>query len=184
MTRFTNRWLARAAGVAAAAVLITGGTAGVTYATETDRAGIVADTWLPTVDITSNFGVHATTHPDTVGCNGYNVVGTGTATGKPVGTATWSQTEVVCLATIPGKYDIKGTLTLTEADGDKLNISYALTAPVTTDTLVYPTGTFTLTAGTGNYAMVRGSGKMNARVNLLDHDHVSATLVGNIEYLG
>ncbi|MEU6625973.1 hypothetical protein ABZ926_35135 [Streptomyces litmocidini] len=168
----------------AATVLIAGGTAGVTYAAGTGPSAVVAETYLPTVDITSNFAVVATAHPDTVGCNGYNVTGTGTSTGKPVSTATWAQKEVVCTATIPGKYDIKGTATMTEPDGDRLNISYALTAPLTSDTMVYPTGTFKIIGGSGNYEFATGSGRMTARVNLLDHDHVSSSLLGDILYLG
>ncbi|MFF5923951.1 hypothetical protein ACFY8C_37345 [Streptomyces flavochromogenes] len=184
MTRSAHRWLARAAGAAATAVLITGGTAGVTYAAETDREAASIVAYDPSVNSTANFAVVATTHPDTVGCNGYKVTGSGTASGKPTTGGTWTQDEVVCTATIPGKYDIKGTGTITESDGDKLTISYALTAPLTSDTLVYPTGTFKITGGTGNYAFATGSGKMNARVNLLDHDHVTSTIMGDILFTG
>ncbi|MFI1660837.1 hypothetical protein ACH4ZU_38905 [Streptomyces sp. NPDC020472] len=184
MARAARHWSARIAGVVAGTVLIAGGTAGVTYAAGTGPSALAAEAYLPTVDITSNFAVVATTHPDTVGCNGYNVTGTGTSTGKPVTTATWAQKEVVCTATIPGKYDIKGTATMTEPDGDRLNISYALTAPLTSDTMVYPTGTFKIIGGSGNYEFAAGSGKMTARVNLLDHDHVSSSLLGDIQYLG
>ncbi|MEU1228868.1 hypothetical protein [Streptomyces sp. NPDC005828] len=182
MARVTRHWSARMAGVVAGTLLITGGTAGVTFAAETSPSAVVA--YLPSVEITSNFAVVATPHPDTVGCNGYNVTGTGTSTGRPVTTATWAQKEVVCTATIPGKYDIKGTATMTQPNGDRLNISYALTAPLTSDTMVYPTGTFKIIGGTGNYEFAAGSGKMNARVNLLDHDHVSSSLLGEIQYLG
>lgn len=184
MERAARRWSARMAGVVAGAVLITGGTAGATFAADTAPTAVTAATWLPTVDITNNFAVVATTHPDTVGCNGYNVTGKGTSTGKPVTSATWTQQEVVCTATLPGKYDIKGTATMTEPDGDKLVISYSLTAPLTSDTMVYPSGTFKILNGAGSYAFVSGSGKMTARVNLLDHDHVSSTLVGDIQYTG
>ncbi|MER5203475.1 hypothetical protein [Streptomyces sp. NPDC002825] len=184
MARVARHWSARMAGVVAGAVLIAGGTAGVTVAAETGTTAVTAGTYLPTVEITSNFAVVATTHPDTVGCNGYNVTGTGTSTGKPVTTATWAQKEVVCTATIPGKYDIRGTATMTEPDGDRLNISYALTAPLTSDTMVYPTGTFKIIGGSGTYEFAVGSGTMNARVNLLDHDHVSSSLLGDIQYLG
>ncbi|MGW4699561.1 hypothetical protein [Streptomyces sp. NPDC004285] len=168
----------------AGTVLIAGGTAGVTFAAETGRASAAAETYEPTVNITNNFAVVATVHPDTVGCNGYKVTGKGTSVGKPVTSATWTQDEVVCTATIPGKYDIKGTATMIEADGDRLTISYTLSAPLTSDTLVYPSGTFKITGGSGNYAFVAGSGKMNARVNLLDHDHVSSSLLGDIQYTG
>ncbi|WP_225804849.1 hypothetical protein [Streptomyces sp. NK15101] len=184
MARAARHWSTRMAGVVAGTVLIAGGTVGVTYAAETGPSAVAAETYLPSVEITSNFAVVATTHPDTVGCNGYNVTGTGTSTGRPVTTATWTQKEVVCTATIPGKYDIKGTATMTEPDGDRLNISYALTAPLTSDTMVYPTGTFKIIGGSGNYEFAAGSGKMNARVNLLDHDHVSSSLLGEIQYLG
>ncbi|MFJ6577679.1 hypothetical protein ACIQMY_17095 [Streptomyces sp. NPDC091368] len=182
MGRMVRHWSARIAGVIAATALVTGGTAGVTFAA--DHVPIPAPVYEPTVNITSNFAVVATTHPDTVGCNGYKVTGKGTSGGKPVTSATWTQDEVVCTATIPGKYDIKGTATMVEADGDQLTISYALTAPLTSATLVYPSGTFKITGGTGNYAFVIGSGKMNARVNLLDHDHVSNALLGDIKYTG
>ncbi|MEV7569130.1 hypothetical protein [Streptomyces tanashiensis] len=184
MKRVARRWPARIAGAAAGALLIAGGTTGVTFAAETGHTAAVAPAYFPTVDITSNFAVVATTHPDTVGCNGYNVTGTGTSTGKPVTSATWTQQEVVCTATLPGKYDIKGTATMTEADGDKLVISYSLTAPLTSDTMVYPSGTFKILNGAGSYAFVSGSGKMTARVNLLDHGHVSSTLLGDIQYTG
>ncbi|MDV9191099.1 hypothetical protein R6L23_23315 [Streptomyces sp. SR27] len=184
MSGLALRWSARAAGAVAGALLVTGGTAGVTFAADTDRTAVAA-AYLPTVDMGNTFAVVATTHPDTVGCNGYKVVGSGTSTGKPLTNGgTWTQNEEACTATVPGKWDIKGTATITEPDGDKLNLSYHLSAPLTADTLVYPTGTFTITGGSGNYAFVRGSGKMNARVNLLDHDHVSSTLLGDIEYLG
>ncbi|MGA5198460.1 hypothetical protein [Streptomyces exfoliatus] len=176
--------MARTAGAVAASLLIIGGTAGTTFAAETDRTVSAADTWYPSVEVNNNFAVVATTHPDTVGCNGYNVTGSGTSTGRPIASGTWTQTEVACLGTIPGKWDIKGTASITEADGDKLNISYQLTAPVTSDTMVYPTGTFKITGGAGNYEFATGSGKMNARVNLLDHDHVSSSLLGEIQYLG
>ncbi|WP_329284563.1 hypothetical protein [Streptomyces sp. NBC_00691] len=184
MKSSAHRWSARAASAAAAALLIAGGTAGVTFAAETDRSaeGIVA--YDPPVNSTANFAVVATTHPDTVGCNGYNVTGTGTASGKPTTGGTWTQTEVVCTATIPGKYDIKGTATITESDGDQLTLTYQLTAPLTADTLVYPTGTFQITGGTGNFAFATGSGKMNARVNLLDHDHVTSKMLGDIFFTG
>ncbi|MFD0372045.1 hypothetical protein [Streptomyces sp. NPDC059071] len=180
------RWSARVAGVVAAAVLVTGGTAGVTFAADTTGTDVRAETaWLPTVEIDNNFAVVATPHPDTVGCNGYKVTGSGTSLGKPLSNGgTWTQVETACKATIPGKWDIKGTGTITEPNGDKLTISYSLTAPVTSDTMVYPTGTFTITGSTGNYAFARGSGQMSARVNMLDHDHVSSRLVGDIEYLG
>ncbi|WP_055600720.1 hypothetical protein [Streptomyces aureus] len=184
MTRSTHRWPARAAVTAATAVLITSGTAGVTFAAETDRAAASVVAYDPSVNSTANFAVVATTHPDTVGCNGYKVTGTGTASGKPTTGGTWTQDEVACTATIPGKYDIKGTATLTESDGDKLFISYELSAPLTSDTMVYPSGTFKITGGTGNYAFATGSGKMNARVNLLDHDHVTSTIMGDILYTG
>ncbi|MFD3994645.1 hypothetical protein [Streptomyces sp. NPDC058548] len=184
MTSFTHRWSARAAGAAATVVLISSGTAGVAFAAETDRAAAAVVAYDPPVNSTANFAVVATTHPDTVGCNGYKVTGTGTASGKPTTGGTWTQDEVVCTATIPGKYDIKGTATITESDGDKFTISYALTAPLTSDTMVYPTGTFKITGGTGNYAFATGSGKMNARVNLLDHGHVSSTILGDILFTG
>ncbi|MGW8764149.1 hypothetical protein ACWGN5_16760 [Streptomyces sp. NPDC055815] len=184
MARVARHWSARIAGVVAGALLITGGTAGVTVAAQAGPSATAAETYLPTVEITSNFAVVATPHPDTVGCNGYNVTGTGTSTGRPVTTATWAQKEVVCTATIPGKYDIKGTATMTQPNGDRLNISYALTAPLTSDTMVYPTGTFKIIGGSGNYEFAAGSGKMSARVNLLDHEHVSSSLIGEIQYLG
>ncbi|MFD9244588.1 hypothetical protein ACFV0D_22185 [Streptomyces sp. NPDC059556] len=184
MTRLAQRWFARTAGVSAATLLIAGGTAGVTFAAETDTAAASVVAFDPSVNSTANFAVIATTHPDTVGCNGYNVTGTGTASGKPTTGGTWTQDEVVCTATIPGKYDIKGTATITEADGDKLTLTYQLTAPLTADTLVYPTGTFSITGGTGNYAFATGSGKMNARVNLLDHDHVTSKIMGEILFTG
>ncbi|MFF8380251.1 hypothetical protein ACF07V_29435 [Streptomyces sp. NPDC015661] len=184
MARAARHWSVRIAGVVAGAVLIAGGTVGVTVAAEPGPSAVATGTYLPTVEITSNFAVVATVHPDTVGCNGYNVTGAGTSTGRPVTTATWAQKEVVCTATIPGKYDIKGTATMTEPDGDRLDISYALTAPLTSDTMVYPTGTFKITGGAGNYEFAAGSGKMSARVNLLDHDHVSSSLLGEIQYLG
>ncbi|MFJ2938275.1 hypothetical protein ACIO8G_36690 [Streptomyces sp. NPDC087219] len=184
MKRTAHMWLARTAGIAATAVLITGGTAGASFAAETDRAAATVVAYDPPVNSTANFAVVATTHPDTVGCNGYNVTGTGTATGKPTTGGTWTQTEVVCTATIPGKYDIKGTATITESDGDQLTLTYQLTAPLTADTLVYPTGTFQITGGTGNFAFATGSGKMNARVNLLDHDHVTSKMLGDIFFTG
>ncbi|MFF1506443.1 hypothetical protein [Streptomyces sp. NPDC058326] len=184
MAGFAHRWSARAAGVAAAALLIAGGTGGAALAVDTDRTATAAATYLPTVEITANFAVVATTHPDVAGCDGYVVKGAGTATGRPISSSTWSQDEVACTATIPGKYDIKGTATMTEADGDKLTISYALTAPLTSDTMVYSSGTFKITGGSGNYQFATGSGKMHARVNLLDHDHVSSSLIGEIQYLG
>lgn len=150
--------------------MIFGGMAGTSFAIENP----------PTVTISVNFGVVATTHPDTVGCNGYKVVGTGTAGGAPVSGATWAQDEVACTATIPGKYDIKGTATLTESDGDKLFISYELSAPLSSDTMVYPSGTFKILRGEGNFEDSTGGGTMNAKVNLLDHAHASATLTGYI----
>ncbi|WP_347124490.1 hypothetical protein [Streptomyces sp. 21So2-11] len=168
-----------------AAVLIAGSTAGATFAAEADRTAKAAEAFLPTVDITSNFAVVATPHWDTVGCNGYKVVGKGTSIGKPLPNGgTWTQEEEACTATVPGKWDIKAKATITEPDGDKLNITYHLTAPVTQSNMVHPVGTFTITGGVGNYEFATGGGKMKARVNLLDHDHVSSTLVGDIQYLG
>ncbi|WP_128984206.1 hypothetical protein [Streptomyces roseicoloratus] len=186
MARTGYRWSARLAGVVAGAVLIAGGTAGVTYAADATGTDVRAETtWLPTVEINNTFAVVATPHPDTVGCDGFQVTGSGSSLGKPLGNGgTWSQTETACKATIPGKWDIKGTGTITEPNGEKLTISYSLTAPVTTDTMVYPTGTFTITGSTGNWAFARGGGKMSARVNMLDHSRVTSMLVGDIEYLG
>ncbi|MFF1512289.1 hypothetical protein [Streptomyces sp. NPDC058326] len=171
MTGTIQRWTGRIAGTTAAAVLIVGGTTGTSFAIENP----------PTVDITANFGVVATTHPDTVGCDGYKVTGTGTATGKPV-TGTWTQTEDACTATVAGKYEIKGTAMVTEPDGDKFKISYHLTAPLTSDTMVYPTGTFSILRGEGTYEDATGGGQMSAQVNLLDHDHVTARLTGYIRF--
>ncbi|MET9953372.1 hypothetical protein ABZ135_17730 [Streptomyces sp. NPDC006339] len=184
MAGLAHRWLTRSIGVATAAVLITGGAAGVTFAAESAPTVAAAETWLPSFEVTSKFGVVATTHPDTVGCDGYNVTGSGTSTGRPITSGTWTQTEVACKATIPGKWDIKGTGTITEPDGDKLHVSYQLTAPLTSDTMVYPTGTYKITGGTGNYQFATGTGKMNARVNMLDHSDVTSTMMGTIEYLG
>ncbi|NGO14841.1 hypothetical protein G5C60_46455 [Streptomyces sp. HC44] len=184
MTGLAHRWSARTASAVAAALLIAGSTAGTTFAAEADRAVVLADTPVPTVGITAKYAVVATTHPDTQGCQGFEVTGTGTATGAPIDSGTWTQDEVACTATIPGKYDIKGTAVMEESDGDKLNISYQLTAPLTDATLVHPTGTFKITGGTGEYEFAIGGGKMNARVNLLDHDNVTCKLTGMIEYLG
>ncbi|MFJ7984434.1 hypothetical protein [Streptomyces sp. NPDC096351] len=166
----TRRRAARAAGLGAATALVFGLTTGTSFAIENP----------PTVTISVNFGVVATTHPDTVGCNGYKVTGAGTAGGAPVNGAVWAQDETACTATVPGKYDIKGTATLTESDGDKLYISYELSAPLTSDTMVYPSGTFKILKGEGNFEDSTGGGQMSAKVNLLDHDHASATLTGYI----
>jgi hypothetical protein len=184
MAGLAHRWLTRTAGAATAAVMIVGGTAGVTFAAETDRTDARAEAWLPTFEMTANYAVVASTHPDTENCAGFEVIGTGTATGKPITNATWTQDEVACTAIVPGEYDIIGTATITESDGDKLNLSYRLAAPLTEDNLVYPTGSFVITGGTGEYQYATGNGKMDARVNLLDHSNVSCSLVGKIEYLG
>ncbi|CAL9630166.1 hypothetical protein SUDANB176_06061 [Streptomyces sp. enrichment culture] len=184
MTGLAHRWSARAAGAATAALLIVGSAAGTAFAAEADRTAVRADGYLPTVDITAQYAVVATTHPDAEGCGGYEVIGTGTATGKPIDSGTWTQDEEACTVTVPGKYDIKGTATITESDGDELNVSYHLTAPLTEEHRVYPTGTFTITGGTGEYQFATGGGKMNAWVNLLDHDNVSCRLMGDIKYLG
>ncbi|MGC9441784.1 hypothetical protein [Streptomyces sp. WG5] len=184
MAGIAHRWLARTVGAAAAAVLIVGGTAGTTFAVETDRAVAGAEQWLPTFEMTAQYAVVASTHPDTEGCAGFEVIGTGTATGKPITNGTWTQDEVACTAVVPGKYDITGTATITESDGDKLNLSYRLEAPLTEDNLVYPSGSFVITGGTGEYQYATGNGKMDARVNLLDHSSVTCSLVGKIEYLG
>ncbi|MFI0988846.1 hypothetical protein [Streptomyces exfoliatus] len=171
MSGITRRWTARIAGVAATATLVVGGTTGTSFAIENP----------PNVNLTANFAVVASTHPDTTGCNGYKVTGTGTATGNP-SAGVWSQTEDACTATIPGKYEIKGTAMITEPDGDKFKISYHLTAPLTGDTMVYPTGTFSILRGEGTYEDATGSGTMKATVNLLDHDHVTANLSGYLRF--
>ncbi|MCX4986239.1 hypothetical protein [Streptomyces sp. NBC_00572] len=173
MAGIAHRWTARIAGAAATAALIFGSTTG--------TAGAVTNP--PTFDLGANYSVIATAHPDTVGCVGYKVTGTGTVVGKPVAAgSTWTQDEVACTATVPGQYDITGTATITESDGDKLFLSYHLTAPLTSDTMVYPSGTFTITRGEGSFEEATGGGKMNAQVNLLDHEHVSNTLSGYIRY--
>ncbi|MFD3608063.1 hypothetical protein ACFWXA_08300 [Streptomyces atroolivaceus] len=185
MTGLAHRWLVRTASTAAAAALIVGGTTGVTFAAETDRAAAPSIAWLPTVNITASYAVVATTHPDTEGCHGFEVLGTGTATGAPIQNGgTWTQVEEACTVTIPGKYDIRGTATIEESDGDQLRVSYQLSAPLTEDNLVYPSGTFKITGGVGNYQFAVGHGKMNARVNLLDHSSVTCTLLGDIQYAG
>ena len=79
MTSSVHPWPARVAVAAAATLLITGGTAGAAFAAETEGAAPAVVAYDPPVNSTANFAVVATTHPDTVGCNGYNVTGTGTA---------------------------------------------------------------------------------------------------------
>ncbi|MFD0373069.1 hypothetical protein [Streptomyces sp. NPDC127114] len=178
MAGIAQRWSARMAGAAAAAALIFGTTTGTASA-------VTGPTPTPPsiqVDETANYAVVATPHPDTTGCNGYKVTGSGTVTGVPTTNGTWTQDETACTATIPGKWDIKGTATIAEPDGDKLVISYALTAPLTSDTTVYPSGTWTILYGVGTYEETTGGGTMNATVNLLDHDHVTCKLLGSFRY--
>lgn len=176
MARIAHRRSARIAGVMAGAALIVGGTTGVSNAATTPP-GATAFTGL------GNYGVVTTTHPDATGCNGYKVVGSGTVTGNRItGGGTWSQKEDACTATVPGKWDINGSVTITEADGDQLFFTYHLSAPLTSDNLVYPTGTFTITGGTGSFDEAVGGGKMNASVNLLDKAHVSANLDGSMGF--
>ncbi|CAM5615449.1 hypothetical protein GCM10010222_47220 [Streptomyces tanashiensis] len=161
----------------AGAALIVGGTAGVSNAAVTPPPGATAFTGA------GNYGVVTSEHPDTTGCNGYKVVGSGTVTGNRItGGGTWTQKEDACTATVPGKWDINGTVTIKEADGDQLFFTYHLSAPLTADTMVYPTGTFTITGGTGSFDEAVGGGKMNATVNLLDKDHVSAVLDGSMGF--
>ncbi|CAM5265163.1 hypothetical protein STANM309S_00016 [Streptomyces tanashiensis] len=138
----------------AGAALIVGGTAGVSNAAVTPPPGATAFTG------TGNYGVVTSEHPDTTGCNGYKVVGSGTVTGNRItGGGTWTQKEDACTATVPGKLDINGTVTIKEADGDQLFFTYHLSAPLTADTMVYPTGTFTITGGTGSFDEAVGGGE-------------------------
>ncbi|MER6099457.1 hypothetical protein ABT154_27115 [Streptomyces sp. NPDC001728] len=177
MAGTTHRWLARIVGAAAAALMIAGTTTGTASAATT----VVGP---PPVEVTSNFGVVATTHPDTVGCNGYKVTGTGTSIGSPFADGgVWTQDEVVCTATVPGTYDINGTAMISRSNGDKLKISYHLSAPLTSATTVYPTGTFTILRGEGLYEDATGGGSMSATVNLLDHAHVTSQMSGYMRFL-
>ncbi|MFD0077325.1 hypothetical protein ACFVIY_33330 [Streptomyces sp. NPDC127166] len=177
MATLTRRWSARIAGVMAGAALVVGGATGVSNAAVTPPPG-------PTpFDAVGKYGVTTTTHPDTVGCNGYKVVGSGTVTGNRInGTATWSQTEDACTATVAGQWDINGKVTITQTDGSHLYFTYHLNAPLTSDTMVYPTGKFTITGGDGSFDEAVGGGNMNATVNLLDKDHVTANLSGSMGF--
>ncbi|GGV18544.1 hypothetical protein GCM10010275_70220 [Streptomyces litmocidini] len=176
MATLTRRRSARIAGALAGAALIVGGTTGVSNAATTPTGGTA-------FDAVANYGVVTTTHPDAVGCNGYKVVGSGTVTGNRItGGGTWSQTEDACTATVPGQWDINGKVTITEADGDHLYFTYHLSAPLTSDTMVYPTGKFTITGGDGSFDEAVGGGTMNATVNLLDKAHVTASLSGTMGF--
>ncbi|WP_225804848.1 hypothetical protein [Streptomyces sp. NK15101] len=177
MATLTRRWSARIAGAMAGAALVVGGTTGVSNAAVTPPPG------ASPFDALGKYGVVTSEHPDTVGCNGYKVVGSGTVTGNRInGTGTWSQTEDACTATVPGKWDINGKLTLTQSDGSHLYITYHVSAPLTSDPMVYPTGTFTITGGDGVFDEAVGSGTMNTTVNLLDKEHVSAALSGSMGF--
>ncbi|WP_369142684.1 hypothetical protein [Streptomyces sp. R44] len=177
MATLALRRSARIAGALAGAALIVGATTGVSNAATTPPPGATAFTG------TANYGVTTSTHPDTVGCNGYKVVGSGTVTGNRIaGTGTWSQTEDACTATVPGQWDINGKVTVTQTDGSHLYFTYHLSAPVTSSNMVYPSGTFTITGGDGSFDEAVGGGKMNATVNLLDKAHVTAALDGSMGF--
>lgn len=127
----------------------------------------------------ASFDVVMSLTPDSA-CGGFRVSGTGVGRAMHMGAATLSVDECVDFAMEPGRVHVYGTLVLTAANGDQLQVSVDKVGDLPGPTGdAHVAGPYVVSGGTGRFAGATGRGTTTTDANVVTST-ATAKLVGTL----